>query len=114
MELGLIEGFVNKNVLKPGAEMTITRPLNGLGGTVQGQTKEDVSLSYIRRSNTHIEFYCVSTIDGRKMHVMPHQILFIDGMDPQKLASVYGLKKDGSPKELGKKRGRKPKLLQIS
>lgn len=114
MDLGLIEGFVNKNVLKPGAEMTIIRPLNGLGGITQGQTKEDVSLTYIRRSETEIEFYCVSTIDGRKINVSPNQVIFIDGMDPQKLASVYGLKKDGSPKELGKKRGRKPKLLQIS
>lgn len=114
MELGLIEGFVNKNVLKPGAEMTIIRPLRGLGGIVQGQTNEDVSLTYIRRSESKIEFYCISTVDGRQIHVTPSQIISIDGMDPQKLASVYGLKKDGSPKELGKKRGRKPKILQIS
>lgn len=114
MDLGLIEGFVSKNVLKPGAEMTIERPLHGLGGVTQGRTKETVSLTYIRRNDTRIEFYCISTVDGRQVHVVPNQIITIDGMDPWKLASVYGLKKDGSPKEAGKKRGRKPKLLQIA
>lgn len=114
MDLGLIEGFVNKNVLKPGAEMMIERPLNGLGGVVQGRTKETVSLTYIRRNEAKIEFLCISTVDGRQIQVVPNQIITIDGMDPNKLASVYGLKKDGSPKEAGKKRGRKPKLLQIA
>lgn len=114
MDLGLIEGFVSKNILKPGAEMTVNRPLKGFGGISQGTIKETVSLVYIRRSETVIKFYCVSTVDGRQIQVMPSQIIHIDGMDPQKLASVYGLKKDGSPKEMGKKRGRKPKLLQIS
>lgn len=114
MDIGLIEGFVSKNVLKPGAEMMIERPLQGLGGIIQGLTKETVSLKYIRRNDAKIEFYCVSTVDGRQIHIVPSQIITIDGMDPWKLASVYGLKKDGSPKEAGKKRGRKPKILQIA
>mgnify|MGYP003587986906 FL=1 len=114
MDLGLIEGFVNKNVLIPGAEMTIERPLIGMGGTTQGRTKETVSLAYIRRKNSDVEFFCNSTVDGRQIHVVPNQIITIDGMEPNKLASVYGLKKDGSFKETGKKRGRKPKILQIT
>lgn len=114
MDLGLIEGFVNKNILKPGAEMTVNRPLKGFGGVSQGLIKETVSLVYITRSDAKIKFYCVSTVDGSQIQVIPDQIIHIDGMDPQKLASVYGLKKDGSPKEMGKKRGRKPKIFLVS
>lgn len=114
MEVGLIEGFVNKNVLVPGAELTVMRPLWGLGGSNQGQTKETVNLSYIIRAEKDVEFHCTSTVDGKKYQVKPSQILFIDGMEPIKLASVYGLKSDGTNKEQGKKRGRKPKILIIS
>lgn len=114
MEIGLIEGFVNKNVLTPGAMLTVRRPMWGMGGTGGGQTEEDVSLSYIKRSDQQIEFHCISTKDGKIYQVKPNQIITIDGMDPSKLASVYGLKRDGSKKETGKKRGRKPKILVIT
>lgn len=38
----------------------------------------------------------------------------IDGMDVARFASVYNIKSDGSSKNQGKKRGRKPKSAQIN
>ena len=114
MDIGLIEGFVNKNVLVPGASLTVNRPCRGLGGITQGEVKETVSLSIIKRESKIVKFMCISSVDGRPLQVKPDQVLTIDGMDPLKLASVYGMKKDGSNKTLGKKRGRKPKTLSIT
>lgn len=43
-------------------------------------------------------------------------IVMIDGMAPERLANAHDFKADGSKKDLGKKRGRKPKnyYLQIA
>ena len=56
-----------------------------------------------------ISFHVVSTLDGHRRIVKHSDILEIDGMDPNRFASVYDIKADGVDATIGKRRGRKPK-----
>jgi len=63
-----------------------------------------------------ITFTLQSTRDGSRRVVSSNAILEIDGMEPNRFASVYNIKADGADAKVGKRRGRKPKdrTLQIT
>lgn len=50
-----------------------------------------------------------STRDGSKRIICHRDIIEIDGMEPNRFASVYNIKADGGDAAVGKRRGRKPK-----
>lgn len=50
-----------------------------------------------------------STRDGTKRMISVESIIEIDGMDPNRFASVYDIKADGTNATVAKRRGRKPK-----
>ncbi len=56
-----------------------------------------------------ISFHVQSTRDGHNRVVKYSDILEIDGMEPNRFASVYNIKADGVDAKVGKRRGRKPK-----
>ena len=54
-------------------------------------------------------FSTVSTIDGRPRTVLSEDVISVDGMPVDRLASIYGLDATGGKMVQGKRRGRKPK-----
>ena len=41
--------------------------------------------------------------------VRANDVVALDGMDPERFVDIYDINPDGSTKQIGKKRGRKPK-----
>lgn len=56
-------------------------------------------------------FECADTIDGKRRILPGAAITGIDGMSPERLAANYNLDEDGNPVKVGKRRGRKPRVL---
>jgi hypothetical protein len=57
-----------------------------------------------------ISFELASIRDGSRVRVLADDIIKIDGMAPERIAAVYNIRGDGSKQNVGKKRGRKPKV----
>lgn len=106
MLVNLAKSLVSKNIIKENTELEVLVKKNGLGSLIT--TKTFVTVDNIENSITPI-FHCSDTEDGKNFTISSEQILNIDGMTPNRLASIYNINPDGSFKAPGKKRGRKPK-----
>lgn len=105
MNLNLVRAFVEHSVMQPGMVVTGRTPVYGLGATKQKVSKNTVFENYGAKG-----FLCRND-DGKRCLVEYADVTGIDGMEPERLARVYGLKADGTRAKVGKKRGRKPKHL---
>ena len=95
MNINLFNTLYNKNILSQSTVITGYYPARMLGGITT--TKLVGTFNFvkyvgnkvtIKRVNTN-EFYIISVDD----------IMEIDGMDPSRLASIYGIKADGTKKK---------------
>lgn len=66
----------------------------------------------ILKSNNRTIFELITLADGNQSILAPAQnIELVDGMDVIRYADIYDLLPDGSSKKVGRKRGRKPKMV---
>lgn len=105
MNLNLVRAFIENNVMQTGMVITGRTPVYGLGAAKQKVSKRTVFENYAAKG-----FLCRND-NGTRCLVEYADVTAIDGMEPERLARVYGLKADGSRAKVGKKRGRKPKHL---
>lgn len=111
----LAESLVNKGVLTPGMEVEARYHGLGLGGTENIRVTGDFMIHEIfAGENGNIIFGLKSTSDGKSKRLSAETIITIDGMDPDRFASVYDVKPDGTDKKAGKRRGRRPKDRSIN
>lgn len=110
MDVKLAEALINKGVLPAGTEVESHYRAAGLGGITTVPVTGYFSIVHsIVRESGKIFFVLASLSDGKQTKVPAASIINIDGMDPARFASVYGIKADGSAAKQGKRRGRKPK-----
>lgn len=67
----------------------------------------------IAQTDTDYTFTCADTIDGKRRLIQGDSIVGVDGMDPIRLAANYELDENGNRVKVGKRRGRKPRTLQM-
>jgi hypothetical protein len=79
----------------------------GGGRTVTAQGT--FTIKDVNTVNENVIFQLISTFDGSLRTATSDQILTIDGMDPLRYASVYGIKANGGSAAQQRRRGRKPK-----
>lgn len=110
MDIKLAEALINKGVLPAGTEVESHYKAVGLGGvtTVAVTGYFSIVRSIVKESGK-VFFILASLRDGKQTKVPAENIINVDGMDPERFASVYGIKGDGSTAKQGKRRGRKPK-----
>jgi len=81
--------------------------------TSLGQSVHLVTKELLITSITADAFLCRDRLGLRHMMQFTN-VDRIDGMDLDRFAAVYNIKSDGSLRNTGKKRGRKPKSAQIN
>lgn len=129
MNKNLLSILINKNVIRIGTEIGMVRNGVSIDGRAVATNKILVSSGNenckISNANHIIEIFNIdvdgdeillyghSTVDGHHFKVSHTDIHVIDGMTPEAVARVYGLFEDGTPRRLGKKRGRKSKQERL-
>lgn len=107
MNDNLAETLVNKNIINTNTKLEARYFGKGLDGSFTVPSVGTFIVSSIKKDK--IITFILRRTDGFETTVPANNILRIDGMDPVRLAHVYNLKEDGSPRKIGKKRGRKSK-----
>lgn len=105
----LARALIERRVMTTETELEIAYKGMDIGG---GKTVKSQGTFTIRDVNTtgeKIVFQLISTVDGSIRAATSEQILAIDGMDPARYASVYGIKANGGSAAQQRRRGRKPK-----
>lgn len=66
----------------------------------------------IARSDVGFYFKAADVVTGKPFSVSASSIIRIDGMEPDRLAAIYGLSPEGEKLKQGKRRGRKPRVAR--
>ena len=110
MENKLAEALAVKGVLPAGTEVEARYTGVGLGGVNSVKVVGYFSIVSIgKKADGSIVFVLAALRDGATHRVSAADVLNIDGMDPARFASVYGIKECGGAAAPQARRGRKPK-----
>lgn len=108
----LLTKLIERGIVAAMTEIDATYRGKDIGGQPTVATTGTFLIRKIVPTDTGYLFEAANVIDGRS-HVIPSSaVLKIDGMEPKRLAGIYGLSETGEPIRQGKRRGRKPKALQ--
>lgn len=105
MALKLIE----KGVITERTEIDAYYKGVDIGGAALARTQDNFTVVSAKAIGGTVLFEVVSTTDGSKRRIDTNDVFKIDGMEPQRFASIYGLTAQGVDVKQGKRRGRKPK-----
>lgn len=110
MNINLTKQLINRNVIRSGTEVTAYYRGVGLSGAsvVKSVGTFTVSRAAIREDD--VIFEAASTVDGQTTRLSASAVILLDGMDPARMAGIYGLSGEGETLQQGKRRGRKPKV----
>lgn len=100
--------FVERGIINSDTKVESEYYAKDLSGTNRLKLKDTFLVERVLRKNEKLILEVIR-YDGFKTYVEAKDVLKIDGMEPERLAYVYNLKPDGTPRRLGKKRGRKSK-----
>lgn len=110
MNSSLAQALINRGILNDTSRIVANCPIWSMGD--MPDMKEIVlNVDRIVIDDGNIKLQSTSKSSGRRYSVPCEQVLYIDGMAPERLAAAYDIKPDGLKKAIGAKRGRKPKSL---
>jgi len=104
MKESLIETLLNRNIIQPG-----TLIYGKVEAASLGQDMYMFPMELLFEDYRNKEFHCRDKF-GSPFIIKFDDLLEIDGMEPDRLASSFNIKSDGTDKPVGKKRGRKAKV----
>lgn len=107
----LLRKLVERNIVKRSTEIDAVYKGLGISGLENVETVGTFLVMEIVDNGTEFLFEVADVIDGRRRKLPSGAIRMIDGMEPTRLATIYGLSDKGEPLRQGKRRGRKPKAL---
>lgn len=106
----LIVALVEHNAISKDNVVTATYTVtDGVGRKLK--RTGNFGIVQFEQTDTNVNFTLQHVVEKNKIKVNDDSIIAIDGMDIKRYADVYNINADGSDKKLGKKRGRKPKLV---
>jgi hypothetical protein len=109
----LAEIFIQKGIIKYNTNVSANYVTEQFGGVLKLEAFTDFSvIRAIKMEDGSIMFDLKQVDDNTRHRVPASAIQRIEGMDPVRIASVYNLKVDGTEKTVGRKRGRKPRIIK--
>ena len=103
MRQDLLQTLIERKIVGPYTEVDVAVPIVGLGGECLD-----------RQVRSYVIMIGADIVHGKRRTIRGQDIVAIDGMEPDRVADTYDLREDGSPKKLGKRRGRKPKHVKAA
>jgi hypothetical protein len=111
MKSEVVKKLIEKGAIKRETEVEAHYKAKGLDGERLGRSRGIFLVLGARLMEDQVTFDAVDTRWGAREQLQSDDIISIDGMDPERFASIFGLNEDGEPIKQGKRRGRKPKAL---
>jgi hypothetical protein len=108
----LFTALVSANIVKEGTEIEAFYKGKDLAGHNSIPSRGTFVIVETAESTTGYDFVCASVVDGSRRTIPSQDIIIIDGMEPARIASTYGLSTSGQAVKQGKRRGRRPKHLR--
>lgn len=108
----LFTALVNAKVIKEGTEIDAYYRGKDLAGDNAVATRGTFVIVTATETEAGYTFLCASVVNGSRRTIPSQDVIIIDGMEPARLASTYGLSLSGQTLKQGKRRGRRPKHLR--
>lgn len=105
----LAKVLIERKILNTHTELEIEYMGLDLSGSNTVKSKDFFNIVKVTTQDDRLLLDVVSVRDGHRRVVKSEQIVNVDGMDPLRFASVYGIKANGGNAAQQKRRGRKPK-----
>ncbi len=109
----LAEIFIQKGIIRHNTNVSANYVTEQFGGVLKLEALSDfLVIRAIKMEDGSIVFDLKQVNSNARHRVPASAIQKIEGMDPARIASVYNLKADGTQKTIGRKRGRKPRIIK--
>ncbi len=111
MNIELVRKLVQAGVIRQNTELDAFYMGIDISGRAIARTRGTffVQSVKINEATETVIFDVLSTIDGAKRKLDSTEVLAVDGMPLERLASIYGIDASGGSIVQGKRRGRKPR-----
>jgi hypothetical protein len=109
MNESLLQTLIDRKLINGNTEIDIWYHRLDLSGKSNIPVNGTFMVCNIGSKDNHPVISGRSVVDGSISRFVNDQIIAIDGMDPERFASIYNIGPDGGPMKQKKKRGRKPK-----
>lgn len=105
----LIAAMIAQNILNNKTVITASYSTKDSSGRVVNKQDTFIFITAIKKEDGYS--LTLSTLYGNyPINIPANNIIAIDGMKPDRFIDVYDINIDGTPKKVGKKRGRKSKI----
>ena len=74
--------------------------------------QDDFKIINVKQHGTEYKLTLRHLIEYQAVTVWAKDVVALDGMTPERYVDIYNINSDGTIKQLGKKRGRKSKILE--
>jgi hypothetical protein len=108
----LFTALVNARIIKEGTEIEAYYKGKDMAGINNVPSRGTFVITETTATSTGYTFVAASVVDGTRRVIPSRDIIIIDGMEPARIASTYGLSASGQALKQGKRRGRRPKHLR--
>jgi hypothetical protein len=108
----LFTALVTARIVKEGTEIEAYYKGKDMAGTNSVASRGTFVITEITETPTGYTFVGASVLDGSRRIIPSRDVIIIDGMEPARMASTYGLSASGQALKQGKRRGRRPKHLR--
>lgn len=111
MNTNLIRKLVSAGVIRQNTEIDAFYKGVDMSGAPLARVRGTFFVRGLKINETAelVIFDTISTIDGSARTIMSNDVVYVDGMEVDKLASIYGFDAQGGKLVQGKRRGRKPR-----
>ncbi len=111
MKTSLLKTLVEKKIGRVETEVEARVRVPDIGGQLYTEVVGSFLIRGVRfdEANDCYVLRGYSTRDGAMFTIDSRAIRLIDGMEPDRFASVYNISPEGETKRTGKRRGRKPR-----
>jgi hypothetical protein len=106
----LIKAMIDKNILSSEIKITANYTTKDSVGRIISK-RDEFRLVTVQEQGNNYRFKLKQLRGNTTVFVWANDIIALDGMTPERYVGVYNINPDGTVKNLGKKRGRKPKSL---
>lgn len=109
MHITLSKRLIERGVIKAGTEVEAVYRAVGLSGQADVPRLGTFVVTATTIGADEVLIEAASTVNGAPVKLSARAVQRLDGMEPARIASIYGLSDEGDPLKQGKRRGRKPK-----
>ncbi len=99
MDKALGKELIKRNIIKQDTELDAWYSATAFGGMGTVENVGSFTINSIDVDNGVPMFHARSNVDGQWEDITLDRVVSVDGMEPNKLAEAYGIKKKGKKKK---------------